>query len=48
MVVCIFPTSRDDRYAAVKKLCCVDSPVPSQVRLPQETNRFLFWTYFCC
>lgn len=30
MVVCIFPTSRDDRYAAVKKLCCVDSPVPSQ------------------
>ena len=30
-VVCIFPTSRDDRYAAVKKLCCVESPVPSQV-----------------
>lgn len=31
MVVIIFPTSRDDRYAAVKKLCCVESPVPSQV-----------------
>ncbi|XP_078658724.1 piwi-like protein 1 isoform X1 [Branchiostoma floridae x Branchiostoma belcheri] len=31
LVVCIFPTSRDDRYSAVKKLCCVDSPVPSQV-----------------
>eukprot|EP00795_Rhopilema_esculentum_P012740 gene12740-3467_t len=30
MVVTIFPTSRDDRYAAVKKLCCVESPVPSQ------------------
>lgn len=30
-VVCIFPTSRDDRYAAVKKLCCVESPVPSQM-----------------
>ena len=32
VVVIIFPTSRDDRYAAVKKLCCVESPVPSQVR----------------
>nr|ANZ54961.1 piwi 2 [Fimbriaphyllia ancora] len=31
MVVIIFPTSRDDRYSAVKKLCCVESPVPSQV-----------------
>jgi aubergine-like protein len=31
MIVIIFPTSRDDRYAAVKKLCCVESPVPSQV-----------------
>lgn len=35
MVVIIFPTSRDDRYAAVKKLCCVESPVPSQV-LPSK------------
>nr|CAB3264906.1 piwi-like protein 2 [Phallusia mammillata] len=33
LVVCIFPTSRDDRYSAVKKLCCVDMPVPSQVIL---------------
>lgn len=31
VVVVIFPTSRDDRYSAVKKLCCVESPVPSQV-----------------
>jgi hypothetical protein len=31
MVVIIFPSSRDDRYAAVKKLCCVECPVPSQV-----------------
>jgi len=30
-VVCVFPTMRDDRYAAVKKLCCVESPVPSQM-----------------
>ena len=25
------PVSRDDRYAAVKKLCCVEKPVASQV-----------------
>ena len=31
LVVTIFPTSRDDRYSALKKLCCIDSPVPSQV-----------------
>ena len=31
LVVTIFPTQRDDRYSAVKKLCCIDSPVPSQV-----------------
>ena len=31
IVVIIFPTSRDDRYNAVKKLCCIDAPVPSQV-----------------
>ncbi len=30
MVVIIFPTSRDDRYSAVKRLCCIDNPVPSQ------------------
>lgn len=27
----VFPSSRDDRYSAVKRLCCVDMPVPSQV-----------------
>ncbi|KAJ0174712.1 hypothetical protein K1T71_009820 [Dendrolimus kikuchii] len=31
LVVCICPTSRDDRYAAIKKVCCADNPVPSQV-----------------
>ena len=30
LVVCVFPTSRDDRYSAVKKLCCCERPVPSQ------------------
>eukprot|EP00092_Neocalanus_flemingeri_P023338 GFUD01025304.1.p1 GENE.GFUD01025304.1~~GFUD01025304.1.p1 ORF type:complete len:970 (+),score=314.12 GFUD01025304.1:89-2998(+) len=31
LVVAIMPTPRDDRYSAVKKLCCVEKPVPSQV-----------------
>jgi len=33
LVVFLFPSSRDDRYNTVKKLCCVDIPVPSQVLL---------------
>ena len=32
IVVAIFPAARADRYAALKKLCCVEKPVASQVR----------------
>lgn len=31
MIMTICPTSRDDRYNAIKKLCYVEMPVPSQV-----------------
>ncbi|WAQ95553.1 PIWL2-like protein [Mya arenaria] len=31
VIVAICPTSRDDRYSAIKKTCCVDNPIPSQV-----------------
>uniref|UniRef100_A0A2K5DD03 Piwi-like protein 2 n=1 Tax=Aotus nancymaae TaxID=37293 RepID=A0A2K5DD03_AOTNA len=31
MVVCIIMGTRDDLYGAIKKLCCVQSPVPSQI-----------------
>ncbi|XP_008061739.1 piwi-like protein 2 [Carlito syrichta] len=31
MVVCIIMGTCDDLYGAIKKLCCVQSPVPSQV-----------------
>lgn len=31
IVVCICPTSRDDRYNAIKKICCSESPIASQV-----------------
>lgn len=32
MVVLICPTARDDRYAAIKRICCAELPIPSQVR----------------
>ncbi|NWZ17400.1 PIWL2 protein, partial [Agelaius phoeniceus] len=31
LLLCIIPGGRDDIYGAIKKLCCVQSPVPSQV-----------------
>ncbi|XP_025066148.1 piwi-like protein 2 [Alligator sinensis] len=31
LVVCIITGTRDDLYGAIKKLCCVQCPVPSQV-----------------
>ncbi|XP_060643492.2 piwi-like protein 2 [Anolis sagrei] len=31
LVVCIITGTRDDLYGAIKKLCCVQTPVPSQV-----------------
>ncbi|XP_033126803.1 piwi-like protein 1 [Anneissia japonica] len=31
MVLCIVPNNRKDRYDAIKKLCCLEFPVPSQV-----------------
>ncbi|KAF7199718.1 piwi-like protein 2 isoform X1 [Nothobranchius furzeri] len=30
LVVCIMVGNRDDLYSAIKKLCCVNSPIPSQ------------------
>ncbi|KAH8379868.1 hypothetical protein KR009_007745 [Drosophila setifemur] len=31
IVVCICHNSRDDRYSAIKKICCSEIPIPSQV-----------------
>ncbi|XP_014773732.1 piwi-like protein 1 isoform X1 [Octopus bimaculoides] len=39
LVVIIFPTSRDDKYSAVKKLCCVECPVPSQVIIARTISQ---------
>ncbi|CAG5115063.1 unnamed protein product [Candidula unifasciata] len=39
LVVVINPTNRDDRYSAIKKVCCVESPVPSQVIISKTISK---------
>ncbi|XP_046585759.1 piwi-like protein Ago3 isoform X1 [Neodiprion lecontei] len=39
IMVIVFPTNRNDRYAAVKKLCCVEMPIASQVIISRTINR---------
>lgn len=36
LVFCVVSNNRSDRYAAIKKKCCVDRPVPSQVILQKN------------
>jgi aubergine-like protein len=31
MVVCVVTSKRKDRYDAIKRICCLEIPVPSQV-----------------
>lgn len=31
IIVCICPSNREDRYAAIKKVCCAELPIPTQV-----------------
>ncbi|KAH3883086.1 hypothetical protein DPMN_007036 [Dreissena polymorpha] len=39
MVMCIVPSNKPDRYNAIKKLCCVEHPVPSQVILSRTLSK---------
>ncbi|XP_008557727.1 piwi-like protein Ago3 [Microplitis demolitor] len=39
MVIAVTPTNRNDRYAAIKKLCCVESPVKSQVIMTKTISQ---------
>ncbi|XP_058807299.1 piwi-like protein Ago3 [Phymastichus coffea] len=39
MVVIIFPSLRQDKYTAVKRICCIDFPVPSQVIISKTISR---------
>lgn len=31
LIMCVVPNNKQDRYASIKKLCCLDKPVPTQV-----------------
>lgn len=39
IVVCIVPNNRKDRYDAIKKICCVENPVPSQVVVARTISK---------
>jgi len=39
IVVCIVPNNRKDRYDAIKKLCCVEKPVPSQCVISKTLSK---------
>lgn len=39
MVVIVFPSNRTDRYSAIKRLCCVEKPIPSQVIISRTLSR---------
>jgi aubergine-like protein len=39
LVMCILPSNRKDRYDAIKKVCCIQHPVPSQVVLGRTLSK---------
>ena len=39
LMVIVFPTNRTDRYSAVKRVCCVEMPVASQVIMSRTISR---------
>lgn len=39
MVIVVLPSNRKDRYDSIKKLCCVDHPVPSQCLLQRTLSK---------
>ncbi|XP_059471932.1 piwi-like protein Ago3 [Neocloeon triangulifer] len=39
LVLIMFPSTRDDRYAAVKKICCSELPIASQVVISRTLSR---------
>ena len=46
IVVVIFPSQRDDRYSSIKKLCCVENPVPSQVNMTVENLNYCVYSHW--
>ncbi|CAK9832967.1 Piwi-like protein Ago3 [Anthophora retusa] len=39
LMIVIFPTNRTDKYSAIKRVCCVEMPVPSQVIISRTISR---------
>jgi aubergine-like protein len=39
IILCVLPSNRKDRYDAIKKYCCIDNPVPSQVVLSRTLSK---------
>ncbi|XP_048257294.1 piwi-like protein 1 [Haliotis rufescens] len=39
MVICLCPNNKKDRYDAIKKFCCVEHPVPSQVVVARTVSK---------
>jgi aubergine-like protein len=39
MVIVVLPSNRKDRYDSIKKLCCVELPVPSQCILQRTLSK---------
>ncbi|XP_018372440.1 PREDICTED: piwi-like protein 1 [Trachymyrmex cornetzi] len=39
LLVIVFPTNRTDRYSAIKKLCCVQKAIPSQVIISKTISK---------
>ncbi|XP_043528793.1 piwi-like protein Ago3 isoform X2 [Frieseomelitta varia] len=39
LMVIVFPTNRTDRYSTIKRICCVEMPVPSQVIMSRTISR---------
>ena len=39
MVICLLPNNAKNRYDAIKKLCCVEQPVPSQCVLTKTLSK---------
>ncbi|XP_071867732.1 argonaute 3 [Bombus fervidus] len=39
LMIIVFPTNRTDRYSAVKRVCCVEMPIASQVIMSRTISR---------
>lgn len=48
MIMCIVPNNSADRYSAIKKKCCVDRGVPTQVIVARTLQNPKGMCFFLC